>query len=108
MHRKWQWMPAALAAAVMLSGCSRRNDLPSEAETEDRTTTITTVTETVTEDTDGFLDDAGTMLSDAVENGGDIVSDVIDGGETLISDAIEDGRDLMDATADSTTTETSR
>ncbi len=108
MRRNMQWIPAALAAAVLLSGCSRRDDLPSEAESEDRTTNVTSVTETtaLTEDTNGVLDDAGTMLSEAVEDGRDIVSDVIDGGETLVSDTSMSGG--TDSTGSSTATETSR
>lgn len=103
MKRKMRWIPAVLAAAVLMCACSRRDDLPSEAETEDRTTQSVT---SGRDDESGIMSDAEDLVSDAVDNGEDMVSDVIDGGQDIASDIITEGSDLLDGSDTSETQET--
>ena len=80
-HRAYP-VPAALLAAVLLTGCGMRHDrTPAE-----------------TDRSSGVVSDAREMVTDAVRDGKELASDAAQRGKEIVSEAAEDVSDAMDKT----------
>ena len=80
MKRSACLVPAAVAAAMLLTGCGTHRDR-TPAETDRR---------------DSVFDDARDLTSDAVRDGRELASDAVQNGRELVSSAAEDVSDAMD------------
>ena len=91
-HRAYP-VPAALLAAVLLTGCGMRHDR-TPAETDRSSGVVSDAREMVTD----AVRDGKELASDAAQNGKELASDAALRGKEIVSEAAEDVSDAMDKT----------
>ncbi|MCR4646210.1 MAG: hypothetical protein K5695_12515 [Oscillospiraceae bacterium] len=91
-HRAYP-VPAALLAAVLLTGCGMRHDR-TPAETDRSSSVADDARELATD----AVSDGRELVSDAAQNGKELASDAAERGREIVSEAAEDVSDAMDKT----------